>query len=81
MSGGTASRRCWRYQCCNTRSRSVASVSGRTWDAAVRSKAQDGWRSNPFKAKAVKNAIKAVVNDDHARADEVFELVKNQSEY
>ena len=47
----------------------------------MRSKAQDGWRSNPFKVKAVKNAIKAVVNDDHARADEVLELVKNQSEY
>ena len=28
MSGGTASRRCWRYHRCNTRSRFVASASG-----------------------------------------------------
>ena len=50
-------------------------------DTAVRSKAQDGWRSNAFKVKAVRNAIKAALNDDEARADQVLELVKNQNEY
>jgi type I restriction enzyme R subunit len=50
-------------------------------DATVRSKAQDGWRSNPFKVKALRNAVKAALNDDDARADEVLELVKNQNEY
>lgn len=31
-------------------------------DAAIRSKAQDGWRGNLFKLKAVKNAVRAALN-------------------
>ena len=50
-------------------------------DATVRSTAQDGWRSNRLKVKALRNAVKAALNDDDARADEVIELVKNQNEY
>ncbi len=47
---------------------------------AVSLKAQDGWRGNRFKLAGVRNAIKAVVDDD-ALVDGVLELVKNQNEY
>lgn len=47
---------------------------------AVTLKAQDGWRGNRFKLAGVRNAIKAVLEDD-ALVDSVLELVKNQNEY
>ena len=47
---------------------------------AVCLKAQDGWRGNRFKLAGVRNAIKAVLDDD-ALVDRVLELVKNQNEY
>jgi type I restriction enzyme R subunit len=50
-------------------------------DAAVRQSRQDDWRNNAFKIRRVKLAIKAVLDDDEARAEQVLELVKNQNEY
>ncbi len=50
-------------------------------DTAVRTSRQDDWRSNPFKIKKVKLAVKAVLQDDEARTAQVLELVKNQNEY
>ena len=50
-------------------------------DAAVRENRQDEWRGNPFKIKKIRNAIKAVLNDDEAATDRVLELVRNQNEY
>ncbi|HXI24663.1 MAG TPA: HsdR family type I site-specific deoxyribonuclease [Pyrinomonadaceae bacterium] len=47
---------------------------------AVCLKAQDGWRGNRFKLAGVRNAIKAVLDDD-ALVDGVLELVRNQNEY
>ena len=47
---------------------------------AVCLKAQDGWRDNRFKRAGVRNAIKAVLEDDPL-VDSVLELVKNQNEY
>jgi type I restriction enzyme R subunit len=47
---------------------------------AVCLKAQDGWRNNRFKLAGVRNAIKALLDDD-AVVDSVLELVKNQNEY
>jgi len=52
-----------------------------TVDEAVKTSRQDDWRSNPFKVKKVKNAIKAVLNDDEETAARILELVKNQHEY
>jgi len=48
---------------------------------AVCLKAQDGWRSNRFKLAGVRNALKAVLDDDDELVDRVLELVKNQNEY
>ncbi len=50
-------------------------------DGAVRQSRQDDWRSNPFKVKKVKMAIRAVLGDDDALAEHVLQLVKNQHEY
>ncbi len=50
-------------------------------DSAVRTSRQDDWRSNPFKIKRVKLAVKAALQDDEALAEQVLELVKNQNEY
>ena len=44
------------------------------------SKAQDNWRGNPFKIKMVRNALKAILNDDE-KTNTTLELVKNQHEY
>jgi hypothetical protein len=52
-------------------------------DEAVRTSRQDDWRSNPFKIKKVRNAIKAALNedDDQETTARILELVKNQYEY
>ena len=50
-------------------------------DGAVRASRQDDWRSNPFKVKKVKLAIKAVLEGDDALAEQVLQLVMNQHEY
>jgi|APLak6261675434_1056106.scaffolds.fasta_scaffold00648_2 type I restriction enzyme R subunit len=50
-------------------------------DAAVRGSLQDDWRSNPFKVKRVRNAIKAALDGDEATTDRIIELVKKNSEY
>lgn len=50
-------------------------------DLAVINSRQDDWRGNPFKIKKVKLAIKAALDGDEARTDQVLELVKNQNEY
>lgn len=47
---------------------------------AVCDSMQDGWRDNSFKIKKVKNAIKAVLPNEH-HTDRVLELVKQQHEY
>lgn len=50
-------------------------------DGAVRAVRQDDWRSNSFKIKKVRLAIKRVLKDDEALAEQVLELAKNQNEY
>ena len=50
-------------------------------DQAVRTSRQDDWRSNPFKVKKVRNAIKAALNDVEDTTARILELVKNQHEY
>jgi type I restriction enzyme R subunit len=50
-------------------------------DNAVRETSQDEWRGNPFKLKRVKYAIKKVLKNNDAAADQVLDLVKNQNEY
>lgn len=46
---------------------------------------KDGWRDNPQKSKAVKNAIQKILRDndvtDEQEVQRIFELVKNQQEY
>jgi len=49
-------------------------------DYAVLSSKKDGWRGHKVKEKEVRYAIKRVLNDEKL-ADDVFELVKNQSDY
>ena len=49
-------------------------------DYAVLSSKKDGWRGHKVKQKEVRYAVKRVLNDDQL-TDEIFELVKNQSEY
>lgn len=48
---------------------------------AVRSSRQDDWRSNPFKVKKVRLAIKAALRDNETLTSQIIELVKNQNEY
>ena len=48
---------------------------------AVISGRQADWRSNAFKIKRVRLAIKAVLEDDESRAERVLQLVTNQNEY
>jgi len=47
----------------------------------VRASRQDDWRSNPFKVKKVRNAIKAALSDDEEATVRILELAKNQNEY
>ena len=48
---------------------------------AVVASRQDDWRSNAFKVKKVKLAIRDVLRDDDSLADQVLQLVMNQHEY
>ena len=50
-------------------------------DNAVKENMQDGWRDNTIKVKKVKNAIKAALDQQETRADEILELVKKQHDY
>jgi type I restriction enzyme R subunit len=50
-------------------------------DTAVRYTKKDDWRGNRFKEREVKNAIREELGSYEVRADEIFELVKNQREY
>ena len=50
-------------------------------DEAVRSSRQDDWRSNTFKVKKVKLAIKSALKENEPPTEQVLELVKNQNEY
>ncbi|MBE2254340.1 MAG: type I restriction endonuclease subunit R [Myxococcus sp.] len=50
-------------------------------DAGVRGNLQDGWRTNTFKVKKVRNAIKAALDGDEATTDRILELVKKNDEY
>ncbi|NOT69683.1 MAG: HsdR family type I site-specific deoxyribonuclease [Methylophilaceae bacterium] len=49
-------------------------------DYAVLSSKKDGWRGHKVKQKEVRYAVKRVLNDDQL-TDDIFELVKNQSDY
>ena len=49
--------------------------------AAVLASKQDDWRSNTFKIKKVRFAIKNILKNDEALTETVLELVKNQHEY
>lgn len=49
-------------------------------DSAIQNSRMDGWRDNPMKLKKVKNAIRAVL-DDEELADKILELAKHQNEY
>ncbi|MBU4581912.1 MAG: restriction endonuclease subunit R, partial [Proteobacteria bacterium] len=48
---------------------------------AIHENRQDDWRSNPFKVKKIKLAIKSVLKDDGELTEKTLELVKNQHEY
>ena len=54
-------------------------------DAAIRDSKRDGWRGNKFKEREVKKAIKEVMqkylNFSEELLEEIFAMVKNQSEY
>jgi type I restriction enzyme R subunit len=49
-------------------------------DAEIRQTKKDDWRGNKFKEKEVRIAVRKHVPDE-AMGDQIFELVKNQSEY
>ena len=50
-------------------------------DEAIRGSARDDWRGNVFKERAVHNAIKSALEGPEQLIDEIFEIVKAQSEY
>ena len=50
-------------------------------DTAVRHTRKDDWRGNRFKEREVLNAVRKELGEYKTRADEVFEIVKNQREY
>ena len=49
-------------------------------DIAILNSLQDGWRGNKMKTTRVRNAIKAVLNDD-TLTDHILELAKHQNDY
>ncbi len=57
-----------------------ASVAVRV-DTAVRYTRKDDWRGNHFKEKEVMNAVREELGEYETRAEEIFEIVKNQREY
>jgi type I restriction enzyme, R subunit len=50
-------------------------------DDAVRRTRKDGWRGNRFKEREVRNVVREELGKYRTRANEIFELVKNQREY
>ncbi len=50
-------------------------------DAAVRYTRKDDWRGNRFKEREVLGAVRDELEEYEARAAEIFEIVRNQSEY
>ena len=50
-------------------------------DTAVRYTRKDDWRGNRFKEKEVLNAVREELGEYRTRAEEIFEIVKNQREY
>ena len=50
-------------------------------DTAVRYTKKDDWRGNRFKEREVYNAVHEELGKYQGKADEIFELVKNQREY
>jgi type I restriction enzyme R subunit len=50
-------------------------------DTAVRYTRKDDWRGNRFKEREVRNAVREELGKYETRADEIFEIVKNQREY
>ena len=50
-------------------------------DQAVRTRMQDGWRSNAMKTKRVRQAIAGVIGDEAELIDRTLELVKSQNDY
>ena len=50
-------------------------------DTAVRYTRKDDWRGNRFKEREVLGAVREELGEYEARADEIFEIVKNQREY
>ncbi|MDZ7801665.1 MAG: hypothetical protein U5K81_12870 [Trueperaceae bacterium] len=50
-------------------------------DQAIRDNRLDGWRSNRFKQRKLRNAIKTALGPHTDRTDEIFEIVTNQREY
>jgi type I restriction enzyme R subunit len=49
-------------------------------DAAIMGSRQDGWKTSDMKLKKVRNAIRAVLNDDDL-TKQILELAKHQSDY
>ena len=50
-------------------------------DEAIRGAAMDDWRGSLFKERAVRNSIKSALEGPEQLVDEIFEIVKAQSEY
>jgi type I restriction enzyme R subunit len=50
-------------------------------DNALRYTRKDDWRGNRFKETEVWGAVCEELGADETRADEIFEIVKNQREY
>ena len=50
-------------------------------DTAVRHTRKDDWRGNRFKEREVLGAVREELGRYEARAEEIFEIVKNQREY
>ena len=50
-------------------------------DDAVRRTRKDDWRGNRFKEREVRNVVREELGKYATRADDIFELVKNQREY
>ena len=50
-------------------------------DTAVRYTRKDDWRGNRFKEREVLGAVREELGEYEARAEEIFEIVKNQREY
>jgi type I restriction enzyme R subunit len=50
-------------------------------DAGVRRSLQDGWRTNTFKVRRVRNAINTALSGDAEGTERILELVKRNDEY